>query len=187
MMLVFIGPPGAGKGTQAQKVVDHTRILHLSTGDMLRAAVKAGTRVGKLANEYLSSGQLVPDPIILQIVGERLAEPDCEAGCLFDGFPRTLTQARALDESLAQRGTPLAAVLELRVDDDELVGRLAARGRDDDKPEVVRRRLKTYHEQTAPLVGYYEEQGILRPIDGTGTPDEVFLRIAGVLDALVSN
>lgn len=181
MRLVFIGPPGAGKGTQSQRLIEHFGIPHLSTGDMLRAAVRVGAPIGKLAQEYMDQGQLVPDPVIVEIVGKRLDQPDCENGCLFDGFPRTLGQARSLADFLDSRGTPLDAVLELCVDEDELVGRLAGRGRDDDRPQVIRQRLEAYHKQTKPLVAYYQEQGLWRPIDGVGAPDEVFRRIRTAL------
>ncbi len=180
MMLVFLGPPGAGKGTQSEKLTGHFNILHLSTGDMLRAACSEGTKVGKLAEAYMTSGQLVPDPIILSIVGERLERGDFDNGCLFDGFPRTIGQAKSLDLSLQHRGTPLSGVLELQVDDKELEKRLMSRGRADDRIEVVRQRLKSYRDTTKPLVEYYEHQGLLRPIDGTGSPEDVFERIKKV-------
>ena len=184
MRLVFIGPPGAGKGTQSERLIEYLNIPHLSTGDMLRDAVKRQTPVGQLAEKYMSSGQLVPDPIIVKVVGERLSQADCEKGCLFDGFPRTIGQARALDDFLEQLGTPLDAVLELQVPDDLLFARLAGRGRADDRPEVIRQRLQSYYQQTQPLLDYYEKRGILRPIDGTGTPEEVFERIKQVIDEI---
>ena len=184
MRLVFIGPPGAGKGTQSERLIEYLNIPHLSTGDMLRDAVKRQTPVGQLAEKYMSSGQLVPDPIIVKVVGERLSQADCEKGCLFDGFPRTIGQARALDDFLEQLGTPLDAVLELQVPDDLLFERLAGRGRADDRPEVIRQRLQSYYQQTQPLLDYYEKRGILRPIDGTGTPEEVFERIKQVIDEI---
>jgi len=180
MMLIFLGPPGAGKGTQSERLTEYFNIPHLSTGELLRVACSEGTKVGKLAEAYMTSGQLVPDPIILSIVGERLERGDFDNGCLFDGFPRTLGQAQSLDISLKSRGTPLNAALELRVNDKELEKRLMSRGRADDRIDVVRQRLKTYHETTKPLVEYYEQQGLLRPIDGTGSPDEVFDRIKQV-------
>lgn len=182
MRLVFIGPPGAGKGTQSERLLRHFHIPHLSTGNMLREAVKAQSRVGRLAKDFMDAGGLVPDPIILEIVGQRLDQPDCEAGCLLDGFPRTLGQARALDDSLRERRSPLDAVIELRVDEDQLVQRLAGRGREDDRPDVIRARLHAYHVQTAPVVAYYQEQGLWRPIEGVGTPDEVFHRILQALE-----
>ncbi len=180
MLLVFLGPPGAGKGTQSTKLTEYFGIPHLSTGEMLRNAYSEGTKVGRLAEAYMTSGQLVPDPIILSIVGERLERGDFDKGCLFDGFPRTIGQAQSLDLSLKHRGTPLSGVLELRVDNAELEARLMSRGRADDRIDVVRQRLKSYHDATQPLVEYYEAQGLLRPIDGTGSPEEVFERIKKV-------
>ena len=181
MRIIFLGPPGVGKGTQSKRLVEYLGIPHLSTGDMLRQAFQEKSEIGILSQQYMSSGKLVPDPIILEIMGRRLDQSDCRNGCLLDGFPRTLGQARALDEFLAHRGTPLGGVLELKVDQDELVDRLAGRGRDDDRPEIIRQRLEHYERQTAPLVDYYQRQGLLHTIDGVGTPDEVFGRIKEVL------
>jgi adenylate kinase len=181
MRIIFLGPPGVGKGTQSKRLVEYLGIPHLSTGDMLRQAFQEKSEIGILSQQYMSSGKLVPDPIILEIMGRRLDQPDCRNGCLLDGFPRTLGQARALDEFLAHRGIPLSGVLELKVDQDELVDRLAGRGRDDDRPEIIRQRLEHYSRQTAPLVDYYQRQGLLHTIDGVGTPDEVFSRIKEVL------
>lgn len=182
MRIVFIGPPGAGKGTQAERLVEAFGMAHLSTGDMLRAARDAQTEVGKKADQYMSSGQLVPDQIILDIIGERLGEPDCRRGYLLDGFPRTIPQAEGLDRILADRGEPLDVVLELRVPEDELFRRLSSRGRADDDPDVIRRRLVAYREQTSPLLDYYQGKGLLKSIDGLGTIDEVFQRARTVLD-----
>lgn len=186
MRIVFIGPPGAGKGTQAALVVQRYGIAHLSTGDMLRAARDAQTPLGKLADQYMSTGQLVPDEIILQIVRQRLEADDCQQGYLLDGFPRTLAQAEALDQILAQQGTPLEVVLELRVPEEELFRRLSSRGRADDKPEVIRQRLVAYRQQTEPLLDYYQRQGLLKTIDGLGTVEEIFQRIQQVLDPLAT-
>lgn len=184
MRIVFIGPPGAGKGTQAQRLVDAYRIAHLSTGDMLRAAREAGTEIGRQADRYMSAGQLVPDETILAIVGQRLTEPDCRNGYLLDGFPRTLAQAEALDLMLDEAGTPLDGVLELRVPEEELFKRLAGRGRADDDPDVIRQRLVAYREQTEPLLDYYRGRGLLHTLDGVGTVEEVFQRAKSVLDGL---
>lgn len=182
MRIVFVGPPGAGKGTQSARLTQYLNVPHLSTGDMLREARQKKTQIGMLASQYMSTGQLVPDPIILQLVGERLAQPDCENGYLFDGFPRTLGQAKSLDQFLGERGTPLDAVLEIRVPEDVLLERLAGRGRSDDEPEIIRERLKGYRDQTQPLLDYYAQTGRLVTIDGCGTTDEVFRRIKAAVD-----
>jgi adenylate kinase len=184
MRIVFIGPPGAGKGTQAERLVAKYELAHLSTGDMLRAARDAQTEVGRKADEYMSRGELVPDEIILQIIAERLAEPDCRTGYLLDGFPRTIAQAEALDRMLAERNTPLDVVLELQVPEEELFRRLAGRGRADDKPEVIRQRLVAYRQQTEPLLDYYGRAGLLKSTDGLGSVDEIFHRIKAVLDPI---
>jgi adenylate kinase len=182
MRIVFIGPPGAGKGTQAQRLIQTYRMAHLSTGDMLRAARDAQSDVGRQADQYMSAGELVPDDIILAIIAQRLNEPDCRQGYLLDGFPRTIAQAEALDAMLAERGTPLEAVLQLQVPEEELFRRLAGRGRSDDNPEVIRQRLVAYRKQTEPLLEYYAARGLLRSIDGLGTVDEIFSRARTVLD-----
>jgi adenylate kinase len=182
MRLILLGPPGAGKGTQSERLLAHLRIPHLSTGDMLRAAIAARTPVGILAETYMSAGQLVPDPIILDLVGERLDEPDCRAGALFDGFPRTLGQAQALDDYLQAQSRPIDMVIELRVPDEVVIKRLAGRGRDDDRPDVIAERLKGYWAVTRPLTDYYSQRGLLEQIDGLGSPDQVFDRILGALN-----
>ena len=181
MRIIFVGPPGVGKGTQSQRLVTQLGIPHLSTGDMLRQAIEQGTQVGRISESYLASGKLVPDDIVLRIMAERLKQPDARRGYLLDGFPRTIGQATALDEILTSRGTPLSAVLELQVDKDQIVQRLAGRGRADDHPEIVRERLEHYSDQTAPLLEYYHQRGLLRQVNGMGTPDEVFERIKQVL------
>jgi len=182
MRVVFIGPPGAGKGTQAERMLAAYALAHLSTGDMLRAARDAKTEVGLKADQYMSTGQLVPDEIIVAIIAQRLQAPDCGSGYLLDGFPRTIAQAEALDRMLAGKGTPLDVVLELQVPEEELFRRLAGRGRADDKPEVIRQRLVAYRQQTEPLLDYYRKQGLLKAILGLGTVDEIFARIKEVLD-----
>jgi len=182
MRLIFIGPPGVGKGTQSKRLLAALGIPHLSTGDMLREAIQQDTEIGRKSRDYLNSGKLVPDPIILQIIAERLNKGDCQRGCLFDGFPRTLGQAQGLDKYLDEHGMPMSGVLELKVDQNELIRRLAGRARDDDRPEIIRERVEQYNRQTAPLLEYYRKRGLLHTIDGTGTTDEVYARIDDVLE-----
>ncbi|MDZ7615683.1 MAG: adenylate kinase [Patescibacteria group bacterium] len=182
MQIVFIGPPGAGKGTQAERIVAKYGLAHLSTGDMLRAARDAKTAVGVEAEKYMSAGQLVPDAIIVDIIRERLEQSDCQKGYLLDGFPRTIAQAESLDAMLAKQGTRLDVVLELSVPEDELFKRLAGRGRADDQPEVIRQRLVAYREQTSPLLDYYRNQDLLTSVEGLGTVEEIFGRVENVLD-----
>jgi adenylate kinase len=186
MLIVFIGPPGSGKGTQAKRLLAYLDIPHLSTGELLREAKEKGTSLGALAAQYMDHGRLVPDPLVLAMVAEKLQEPQFSKGCLFDGFPRTLQQARSLDESLQKRGTPLTFALELKADEDELITRMlkraAAERRADDNPETIAHRMEVFRQQTAPLLDYYRFRGILTPIDAMGTPDEVFDRIKSAVD-----
>ena len=182
MFIVFVGPPGAGKGTQAERLIDYLTIPHLSTGDMLRAAVAAETPLGLNVKECMEGGKLVPDDVVTGIVCERIAEPDCQSGCLFDGFPRTITQAESLDQFLNKRGTPLNLVLELAVEKEELMSRLLARKRPDDTPTAIETRLDAYGSQTTPLFDYYRGHGLLKTVDGLGTVDEIFDRIKQVAD-----
>ncbi|HEX7378102.1 MAG TPA: adenylate kinase [Pirellulales bacterium] len=182
MRVIFIGPPGAGKGTQSARLLDYLGIPHLSTGDMLRQAVSDQTEAGRLAAPYMDAGQLVPDDVILKLMDERLRVGDCDKGALFDGFPRTLAQARGLDQMLARVGLPLDVALELNVDDAEVIRRLAGRGRNDDQPAVLAERLKGYWKTTRPLLHYYRDRGLLHVINGRGTTDEVFDRIRNVVD-----
>jgi adenylate kinase len=183
MRVIFLGPPGAGKGTQSEKLLRHLRVPHLSSGDMLRAAIAARTSIGILADEYMSAGQLVPDAMILDLVAKRLEEPDCAEGALFDGFPRTLVQAQSFDEYLHERDCSLDVVLELRVPDEVVLERLGGRGRSDDRPEVIAQRLRAYWAQTRPLTDYYSQRGLLEAIDGLGAPEEVFGRITRSLES----
>ena len=185
MNLVFLGPPGSGKGTQASRLTAALSIAHISTGDMLRGAVAAGTTVGLQAKSFLDRGALVPDEVIADLVEERVQADDCTGGFLLDGFPRTLPQAVLLDGALTRLGRALDCAVLLEVPEDELFRRLTARGegRSDDKPEVIRHRLAVYSEQTAPLAGLYEGRGKLRRVDGVGSMDEVALRVADAAGA----
>lgn len=181
MRIIFIGPPGAGKGTQSQRLLQYLRIPHISTGDMLRQQIAADTPDGRTAASYMSKGQLVPDPVILRMIETRMAQPDCVAGALFDGFPRSVPQAESLGALLERQGTPLDVVLELRVSDEEVMRRLMQRARPDDTPEVLRERLSGYWNVTRPLLDFYGNRGLVRVIDGLGSPDEVFERIKAAL------
>jgi adenylate kinase len=191
MRLILLGPPGAGKGTQAQHLVAKYGLLQLSTGDMLRAAVKAGTPLGQQVQDIMARGALVPDDIVVEIVGQRIEQPDARKGFILDGFPRTVPQAVALDRMLAERGLSLDSVVELRVDEDALVRRIESRVaamkaqgeplRDDDSPEVLHRRLAAYRDQTAPLITYYQLQSVLRSVDGMAPITQVAAMIEQVL------
>ncbi|MFC4001537.1 adenylate kinase [Prauserella oleivorans] len=180
--VVLVGPPGAGKGTQAVALSERLRVPHISTGDLFRAHVGKQTPLGQEAKRYLDSGELVPDSVTNEMVRERLAEPDAKTGFLLDGFPRNTKQADVLGEILAENDTSLDAVIELKVPEDVLVERLLARGRSDDTEEVIRRRQQVYRSETAPLLEYYAD--ILVTVDGVGEIDEISTR---VLDALGKN
>jgi len=213
--LILLGPPGAGKGTQAERLQEDFRLPYAATGNILRAAVDAGTDLGREAKAYMDRGDLVPDDIIIGVIIEKVREEDAQDGFLLDGFPRTVAQAEALDEALSELGRALSAALLIDVPDEELVRRLSGRRvcvkaghpyhvefdppkhadvcdqdgsrliqRDDDKPETIKRRLSVYHEQTAPLVDFYEERGLLKRFDGTRTPTEVHDHIRATLATL---
>lgn len=183
MRVVFLGPPGAGKGTQAARFAAEHGIPHVSTGDMLRAARRAGTPIGLEAKRYMDAGKLVPDEVIAGVVRERLAADDCSDGYLLDGFPRTVPQAQLLEPLLAEQDSGLDHVVYFDVPEQELVDRLSqrvgpdGRRRADDDPEVVRNRLRVYEAETSPLVGWYEERGLLRRIDGVGAVEGVYERL----------
>jgi adenylate kinase len=213
--LILFGPPGAGKGTQAERLRLDFELPFISTGEMLRANVKNGTDLGKEAQKYMDAGELVPDELIVAMAGERLQEEDARDGFILDGFPRTLEQAKALDELLSGLGRRVTAALLIDVPDEELIRRLSGRRvcveaghnyhvefdrpkkedvcdqdgsrliqRDDDKPEVIRNRLRVYHDQTEPLVEYYDDKGLMRRIDGTRPADEVHDHIRAVISTL---
>ena len=191
MRLILLGPPGAGKGTQAQRLVSKYGIPQLSTGDMLRAAVAAQTPVGQKAKAVMDAGELVSDAIVNAIVAERIEQPDCAKGFILDGYPRTLAQADSVEAMLKERGQKLDAVIELVVDDRALVGRIVRRAeearaagqpvRKDDNPEVFEERLREYYKKTAPLTGYYHAKGLLRGVDGMASMDEVTAAIEALL------
>ncbi len=177
--LVFLGPPGAGKGTQADLICKDNSLLHLSTGDLLREEVASGTDLGKEAESIMNKGELVGDLLVLSIVQKRLS--NCDAGWLLDGFPRNLSQAKLLKDLLEKIAQPIQAVLLLTIDDQILIERMLSRGRKDDNESVISNRLKVYRDQTSPLVNYYEDFGILKSVDGCGTVEDVNRRIKKAL------
>lgn len=181
MKLLFIGPPGAGKGTQAGRVADRLGIPHISTGDMFRHHVAAGTELGKQVKAIMEAGDYVPDSITVAMLKERIAEDDAAGGFILDGFPRTIAQVEALDELIGEDG--LDKVVLFRVDNDVLVERMLARGRADDNEETIRNRLDVYEEQTAPLIDLYRERGVLVEVDGVGEIDEITERVLAALGA----
>jgi adenylate kinase len=189
MRLILLGPPGAGKGTQAQRLVAKHGIVQLSTGEMLRAAAAAGTPVGKRAKAIMDRGDLVPDDVMVQIISDRIGEPDCGKGFILDGFPRTVAQAEALDVLLEKKRQDLDSVIEVKVDDGLLLSRIEGRAKEtggaraDDNAETLRKRLAVYWAQTKPVADYYAGKAMLKTVDGVGTVDEVGARIENLLRA----
>lgn len=187
--IVIFGAPGAGKGTQSDKLIEKYGLGHISTGDVLRNEIKNGTELGKTAKGYIDNGQLIPDDLMVTILASVYDGFGKEhAGVIFDGFPRTIPQADALKKMLAERGHQVAAMIELSVPEDELMARLLNRGkltgRSDDNEETIKKRLDVYHNQTAPLIDWYENEGIHHHVEGLGTVDEIFGRICAVVDVL---
>jgi adenylate kinase len=207
MRMILVGPPGAGKGTQATRLVTTFAIPHISSGDMLRAAVKEGTALAQEADRYMKAGQLVPDDVVIGMILERIAKPDCAKGFMLDGFPRTRPQAEALDLAMTKAGVALDAVVLIEVPDELIVERITGRRSDpatgriyhvtfdpppagvevvqrkDDTVEAVTTRLAKYHSETAPIVPFYSEKGILRRVDGVGEPDVVTGRVKAALNS----
>jgi adenylate kinase len=187
MNIILFGAPGAGKGTQAEKLVAKYGLVQLSTGDMLRAAISAGTDLGKRAKEIMDRGDLVSDDIIVGMIAARLDDKDCANGVILDGFPRTVAQAEALDEMLTSKGLSLDGVIEIRVDEAALFARIENRAaetggaRSDDNADTLRKRLTVYHENTAPLLPYYRDKGVLKSVYGMATIDEVAAQIESIL------
>ena len=190
MNLVLFGPPGAGKGTQSKIITEKRGLPQLSTGDMLRAAIEAGTPLGLACKALMARGELVPDETVVGIIAERYDQPDCANGAVFDGFPRTIPQAQALDKMLAQRGRKIDLVLELKVDDAVLLSRVEARIkaggalRADDNPETLKKRLEIYYQSTAPVLAYYRGQGKVKSLDGMAAIDAVTRENGAILDGM---
>ena len=187
MILILFGAPGAGKGTKALRLVEERGLTQLSTGEMLRAAIAAGSELGLRAKEIMDRGDLVSDDIMVGTIAERMDAPDCENGIILDGFPRTVAQAQALDEMLATRGTNIDHVIEIKVDEAALFARIENRAaesggaRSDDNSDTLRKRLAVYHENTAPLLPYYRGKGVLRSVDGMGSIQDVATQIDNLL------
>ena len=185
MRLIFLGPPGVGKGTQAKRVCDYYNIIHLSTGEILRSEMVAESEIGQKAKSYIDNGKLVPDEVLLGIMDNRLKKDDAQKGYLLDGFPRTIPQAEGLDEIMKKISHTLDGAISLTANEDELVQRLIKRGlesgRSDDTPEVIRQRQKIYWNQTAPLLEFYQQKNLLKAVDGLGDIPEITERILGVL------
>jgi adenylate kinase len=187
--IVLFGPPGAGKGTQALKIIEKYQLIHLSTGDILRAELAAQTPLGQKAKKFMDKGELVPDEVVIDMIDSKIEKNQDASGFIFDGFPRTTAQAEALDKLLQKKNTPISIMLSLEVEKDELVKRLLGRGqvsgRSDDQDEsIIENRIKVYHNETSPVKGFYKNQGKQFEIDGMGTIDEIFERLCKVIDAV---
>lgn len=189
MNIILLGPPGAGKGTQAKRLEEAHGLKQLSTGDMLRAMVASGSELGRQAKAIMDRGELMPDSLMIRMIAERVDQPDCARGFILDGFPRTVAQAEGLDRMLAEKGLKLHAVIEVKVDDAQLVSRIETRvkesggARSDDNVETLKKRLEVYHRQTAPILPYYRERGMLQSVDGMASIDAVTAAIEAILAA----
>ncbi len=185
MNVILFGPPAAGKGTQAKRLVDTRGMVQLSTGDMLRAAIASGSPLGQRVKGIMERGELVSDDIVIELIEDRLAESEAAGGAIFDGFPRTVPQADALAQALEARGRELTAAILVDVPDEIVIERISGRNQDreDDRPETVRERLRVYHRETEPLIDYYDERGLLRRIDGTQDPEDVAPGVRAALAA----
>ncbi|CAN5298413.1 adenylate kinase [soil metagenome] len=186
MNLILFGPPGAGKGTQAEKIKNHYNIPHLSTGNIFRYNIKNETSLGKKVKSILDAGELVPDETVVDLVVDELQKPEYEKGYILDGFPRTIPQAEALDEFLSTQNTKINLFLNLEVPEQELIDRILSRaeGRSDDTPDKIKKRLDVYHKETAPVLNYYKKQNLVKRINGVGTVDNIFGRTKEILDKI---
>ncbi|MDX1386364.1 MAG: adenylate kinase [bacterium] len=187
MNLIILGAPGAGKGTQAVRLKEKLGLPHISTGDMLREAAQAKTPLGIEAEKFMSAGKLLPDDLVVGLIEERLEKSDSGPGFLLDGFPRTVSQADSLGKMLESHGKKIDAALNLEVPEEELVERLMARKRADDKEETIRERLRVYYDQTAPVVDYYDQRSLLKRVEGVGSMEEIFGRLMKVVESLNGN
>ncbi|NNC23753.1 adenylate kinase [Salinisphaera sp. USBA-960] len=183
MKIVLLGAPGSGKGTQGAELASHYGVPKIASGDLLREAVASGSELGQKAKAAMDAGELVSDDTVIGMIRERLNEPDAQNGFILDGFPRSLAQAEALDQLLDELSRPLQRVIHMQVDNEEIVGRLAARGRADDTEEAIRNRLAVFAEQTEPLVTYYEQRGLLTPVNATGDIDAIQTRLIEAIEA----